>query len=277
LVALRTRCSHSATVMSLDVLKRSDAKKLQMRACRVCGAGWWERDGTVVQLPEVLGVIKGVARALPRAVPQKGRSPIGDGAEKPRRTRPSIPPDPVQAPAPLVALVTWVGQAIGTDLVVFAATGPVGWQITTGVQATEGEIGTTCAGDVDLGRSLLAEALRDNGLLTKVAELHRPIELTTESLAAICPDLVVAGIRRVVGTPVYKPSGTLAAVIIAAYRAGGQPDQLTVTEGAAWACRDTIACMGKLLATAHSHLRTVSASARDTKLARRGARPPIPW
>jgi len=276
LVALRTRCLHGATEMSLDVLKGSHDKKLQRRACGVCGGSWWERDGIVVQLPEVLGVIEGLARALPRAAPQKERRPIDGGSEKPRATCPSIPPDPVQATSPLVALVTWVGQAIGTDLVVFAAIGPLGWQITAGVEATRGGVRPTCAGDVQLGQSLLAEAFRHNGLLTTVAELHRPIELTTESLNAICPDLVAAGMGRVVGAPVYKPSGSLAAVIIAAYRAGREPDQLTVTEGAAWACRDTIACMGKLLATAHCHLRTVAASARGTKLALRGAGPDDP-
>jgi excisionase family DNA binding protein len=156
-----------------------------------------------------------------------------------------------------LALLSWVGHSIGTDLVVFAVDEPAGWHMVGYLRPGTGPNGATVAGTEDQELASPALALRDEALLDAVAEQRRPTEITQRALATICPRLVAAGVRCVVGAPIYAPAGNLAAVILAAYREPGPAGQLAPLAPVSWAGRDTVGCMGKLLATAHRALRSI--------------------
>jgi excisionase family DNA binding protein len=236
-------CPHSATAICIDVVGRKSGKRLQMHSCGRCRRSWWKCDGTVIELSEALGIIRD--SAVPAAAP-----PVAG---------PEPHPDP--EPAAFLALLSWVGHSIGTDLVLFAVVGPAGWRMVDCPRPGTGanrEI-TASTEDEELASSALA--LRDEALLDAVADQRRPTEITQRALAGICPRLVVAGVRCVVGAPIYAPSGHLAAVILAAYRDQVPPDQLAPLAPVSWTGRDTVGCMGKLLATAHRALRAIPAPA----------------
>jgi hypothetical protein len=204
-------CPHSATAICIDVVGRKSGKRLQMHSCGRCRRSWWKCDGTVIELSEA-------------------------GPE----------PHPDPEPAAFLALLSWVGHSIGTDLVLFAVVGPAGWRLVDCPRPGTGanrEI-TASTEDEELASSALA--LRDEALLDAVADQRRPTEITQRALAGICPRLVVAGVRCVVGAPIYAPSGHLAAVILAAYRDQVPPDQLAPLAPVSWTGRDTVGCMGKL-------------------------------
>ena len=201
-------CLHRATATSIGVVRGAQGEDLRRRACGLCHRGWWECDGTVIEFPQAIAVIKGAARVRHAATQGPPRYPAGTKGD-----RPDVPPRRVgrlgQVPTGFLALLNWVCEAIGTDLVLFAATGPEGWQMISRARPTaepDRAIASTM-GEQDL--LLPAEALGRGGLLRAVAVQRRPSEFTRHSLTGICPDLVAAGVSRVVGA-LYIPSlGTI--------------------------------------------------------------------
>jgi excisionase family DNA binding protein len=252
-------CLHRANAPFIDVVRVGHDHRLRMYACGLCHRRWWLYNDSIIALPEALRMIKDAAR-MPRSSPVR-RLPgngapqvhLGAGAASARR--------PEQEPA-FLALIAWVSRAIGADLFLFATNGPAGWQVTGHAQA-----GTKTEGATPIDRgpepSLAAEASRYAGLMKAVAERRGPTELTGDFLAKACPSLVAAGIQYAVGTPVYGPSGALAAAVVAAYRGRPAADQVTSPPEVAPAGLETIACMGKLLTTAQHRLSSPS-------------RPPVP-
>src|ERR1700677_346383 len=199
----------------------------------------------------------------PRQLPLNQRPSPGRGGGQPRSPRALLAPRSEPVPPAFLALLSWVGQAIGSDLVGFAAMGPEGWQTLCSAQAMAVGEGVV-VGDHDGQRpSLAAEAQRYEGLLSAVAELRRPAELTKECLATVCPGLVARGIGSVVGAPVFGPSGLLKAVTFAAYRTNSPSAQLSAIESGARVGPETLGCMGKLLTAAHDRLRTLPAPASN--------------
>ena len=61
--SLKTPCSHSSAVVSIDVVTGND-KKLRRHACGLCRHNWWDSGGTVVHLTEALSAIKDAIRTL---------------------------------------------------------------------------------------------------------------------------------------------------------------------------------------------------------------------
>src|ERR1700735_5095135 len=99
LASANVPCSHGTTVNCIDVVGGKNGKRLQMHSCGPCRRSWWECDGTVIELSEALGIIRGAA--VPYAAP-----PVA-----------VLEPHPEPEPAAFLALLSWVGHSIGTDLV----------------------------------------------------------------------------------------------------------------------------------------------------------------
>lgn len=67
-------CPHVATALCIDVAAAGYAKHLRLHTCGVCQRRWWEGNGIVIDLPEVLRIIGDVARRpRPSAQPRPPR------------------------------------------------------------------------------------------------------------------------------------------------------------------------------------------------------------
>jgi hypothetical protein len=61
----RGACPHGITAPCIDVVRLGNAKKLRMHFCGLCMYRWWECNGTVLGLPEVLRMIATNKRLQP--------------------------------------------------------------------------------------------------------------------------------------------------------------------------------------------------------------------
>jgi excisionase family DNA binding protein len=247
-------CRHAPAVIVLEVLGKSRATGLRRHGCDLCHRSWWERDGTVIEVPEALQIISEFARA-PGPRPQRSKVAAPDRRPRRQTSLAARPKEP--APAAFLALLAWVGQVIGTEHVVFATAEEHGWQVMSPLVTVgnKGDDGTEASVE---RRGGLGGYLADERLLDAVAALARPGELPARSLAATCPDLVADGARHVVGAPLYGPVGELVAVIVVAYPWAPGPRAGHTPTGQAWAGPETVSCMGKLLATAFRRMRALS-------------------
>ena len=242
--SLKTPCSHSSAVVSIDVVTGND-KKLRRHACGLCRHNWWDSGGTVVHLTEALSAIKDAIRTPSPRVFQKSRPLVRQRVLALPEARPAPTAQTELDASSLVALLELVGQAIAADLVLFGSPGHAAWEI-TGAQATGRRSIPIDGGNAE---PPALPSLSGQRLVSAIAQLSKPTELSTTSLTELCPGLPRIGIHRVVGAPVHDRSGALTGVIIAGYRA--QPHLGTVSTLVA---PETIACMGEPLATVSRRL-----------------------
>lgn len=245
-------CSHRATVAFMDVAEATHGRKLRRYTCGRCVNSWWECDGFVVRLPEVLGIISDTAKPGPH---RRRRAPASLPAPATSEAPVSVPgagntpvslPGTGTAPAALSALLGLVSQAIGTDLVAFATASPQGWQV------------------VSYGgpRAVATDAPGWQKLFTLVADLPRSGELPP-SLAAVCPGVAAPGAYRLLGAPLLGPSGTVSAAIVAAYRVNVTSDGGKSMIAAPGVSAETLSCMGKLVEVAYRYGRRTGAAPGD--------------
>lgn len=96
-------CSHDATAPCINVVSAKYAKKLRLHTCGLCHHRWWECNGRVIGLPEVLRIIGDGARTI--SVPGEPRRRDGrpeEGLGR-RRSPAALLPDHIDlvGPGPL--------------------------------------------------------------------------------------------------------------------------------------------------------------------------------
>jgi excisionase family DNA binding protein len=219
-------------------------------------------------------------------VPQVPVPPVPPVPVPPARQTPAQAEQTTGSSAAFRALLSWAGDALGTEYVLFAAPVAKGWSVTVPRYRSTSQ-GTVSLAEGAGWSPAMATSLRDESLLATLAGLRGPVELSGGALAAFSPDLARAGVLTVLGSPVYAPSGALAGILIAAYRprrvaeppaGSARPatsGALAQSEPVVSAGPETIGCIARLLATAHHHLAAYQALEEPPEaLARSNARLP---
>jgi excisionase family DNA binding protein len=187
------------------------------------------------------------------------------------------PAPPHRAPGAFPELLSWAADALRTDLVLFAVPGDLGWRAvlpardpasssqTTRTDPASSANGTnastrarqrasTAAAEHSRWSSLVATTLHQEALLSTVAQLRGPVEITGKPLSTICPCLAAAGVLAVLAATVYSPSGAPEAVFIAAYRRSRPGTRPSPADKASRPGTEAVGCTARLLATAYRHI-----------------------